>query len=313
MRGLDICRAYYETYGAPMLKEQFPELIPLIAVGLFGSGSECFGFDDEVSRDHDFEPGFCILLPGEDIIDRRDAFRLERAYAKLPREFMGLKRGLVQPAGGARRGVLRMADFFMEKTGAPDGMLTARQWLTVPEHALAEAVNGEVFFDGSGEVTRVRAHLSTCPEDIRRKKLAGSLLMMAQAGPYNYARCLAHGETGAAQLAAIEFVKHAMRAVFLLNGAWQPYYKWAFRALRALPELSLLAELMEYLITTGNDGDAAREKREVMEGMAADIIAGLKTQGLTKAECGDLDQHAFSVNDGIGDAEIRNLHIMAAL
>ncbi|MBR4443060.1 MAG: DUF4037 domain-containing protein [Clostridia bacterium] len=311
MRGLDICRAYYETYGAPMLKAQFPELLPLIAVGLFGSGSECFGFDDEVSRDHDFEPGFCVLLPGEDKIDRRAAFLLERACAKLPREFMGLKRGLVQPAGGARRGVLRMADFFAEKTGAPDGALTVRQWLTVPEHALAEAVNGEVFYDGPGELTRIRAGLARCPEDIRRKKLSGSLLMMAQAGPYNYDRCLAHGETGAAQLAAIEFVKHAMRAVFLLNGAWQPYYKWAFRALRALPKLSLLAELMEYLLTTGNDGETAREKRGVMEGMMADIIAELKAQGLTKAECGDLEQHAFSVNDGIQDAEIRNLHVLA--
>ncbi len=311
MRGLDICRAYYETYGAPMLKAQFPELLPLIAVGLFGSGSECFGFDDEVSRDHDFEPGFCVLLPGEDKIDRRAAFLLERACAKLPREFMGLKRGLMQPAGGARRGVLRMADFFMEKTGATDGALTVHQWLTVPEHALAEAVNGEVFYDGSGELTRIRAGLASCPEDIRRKKLAGSLLMMAQAGPYNYARCLAHGETGAAQLAVIEFVKHAMRAVFLLNGAWQPYYKWAFRALRALPKLSLLAELMEYLITTGNDGDLAAEKRRVMEGLAADIVAELKAQGLTKAECGDLERHAFSVNDGIQDAEIRNLHALA--
>ncbi len=313
MRGLDICRAYYEACGAPMLREQFPHLLPLIAAGLFGSGSECFGFDDELSRDHDFEPGFCLLLPGEEAVSRRDAFLLERAYAKLPREFMGLRRPLVQPAGGARRGVLRSADFFAEKTGAPDGVLTARQWLTVPEHALAEAVNGEVFYDGSGEVTRVRAALSACPEDIRRKKLAGCLVMMAQSGQYNYPRCLARGETGAAQLAAIEFVKHAMRAAFLLNGAWQPYYKWAFRALRALPKLSLSAELMEYLITTGNDGDTAREKREVMEGLAADIIAELQAQGLTKAEGGDLERHAFSVNDGIRDADIRSLHILAGV
>ncbi len=313
MRGLDISRAYFEAYGKPMLEAQFPELLPLLAAGLFGSGSECFGFDDDVSRDHDFEPGFMLLLPGEDVVDRRTAFLLERAYARLPREFMGLKRGLVGPVGGARRGVLRTAEFFRDKVGAADGALTLRQWLTVPEHALAEAMNGAVFFDGRGEVTRIREGLAGWPEDIRRKKLAGSLLMMAQAGQYNYARCLAHGETGAAQLAAVEFVEHAMRAVFLLNGAHRPYYKWSFRALRALPKLSLLAELMEYLISTGNDAELAGSKRDVIEGMAADIIAELQAQGLTEAVCQDLEKHAYSVNDGIEDGEIRNLHILAAV
>ena len=313
MDGLELARAYYEAHGAPMLREQFPELLPRIAVGLFGSGSECFGYDDEISRDHDFEPGFMLLLPGEDAVDRRTAFLLERAYDRLPREFMGLRRGLMAPVGGPRRGVLRAGEFFAEKVGAPDGILTVGQWLSVPEYALAEAVNGELFHDGSGEVTAIRQRLSAWPEDIRRKKLAGHLLLMAQSGQYNYARCLAHGERAAAQLAAGDFVRHCMAAVFLLNGAYQPYYKWAFRALRALPRLSLLAELMEYLLTTDNEPELARAKADVIEDMAADVIAELKRQGLTRAECGDLEKHAYSVNDGIGDGALRNLHVLAAV
>ena len=74
MRGLELCRAYFERFGRPMLEEQFAEVLPQLAVGLIGAGSECFGFDDAVSRDHDFEPGFCIFLPGEDVVDRRTAF-----------------------------------------------------------------------------------------------------------------------------------------------------------------------------------------------------------------------------------------------
>ena len=313
MRGLDLARAYYEAHGRPMLEARFPELLPHVAAGLFGSGSECFGFDDEISRDHDFEPGFMLLLPGEDVVDRRAAFLLERAYAKLPREFMGLRRGLMQPVGGPRRGVIRAADFFIEKTGTPDGVLTLNQWLTVPEHALAEAVNGEVFYDGGGEASAIRARLSVYPEDVRKKKLAGRLLLMAQSGQYNYDRCLMHGETGAAQLAAGEFVQNCMAAVFLLNGVYMPYYKWAFRAMRGLQRLSLLAEIMEYLLTTDNDGDTAKQKRDAIEGVCADVIAELKRQDLTRATCGDLEQHAYSVNDRIGDGEIRNLHILAAV
>ena len=313
MRGLELARAYYEQFGRPMLDKQFPELLPHVAVGLFGSGSECFGFDDDISRDHDFEPGFMLLLPGEDVVSRRQAFLLERAYARLPREFMGQRRGLMQPVGGPRHGVLRTADFFMEKVGSPDGVLTVGQWLSVPEYALAEAVNGEIFFDGSGKVTAIRQRLATWPEDIRKKKLAGCLLLMAQAGQYNYSRCLAHGEKGAAQLAVVDFVRHCMGTVFLLNGAYQPYYKWAFRAMRALPRLSLLAELMEYLLTTDNDRDMAAEKARVIEGVAADVIAELRRQGLTRADCDDLEKHAYSVNDSIADGDIRNLNVLTAV
>ena len=57
MKGLEIAGAYYEEYGKPMLEESFSDVLPYLAAGMFGSGSECMGFDDEVSRDHDFEPG----------------------------------------------------------------------------------------------------------------------------------------------------------------------------------------------------------------------------------------------------------------
>ena len=313
MNGLELSRAFYEAYGAPMLHEQFPEMERLVAVGLMGSGSECLGFDDEVSRDHDFEPGFCLLLPEESLVDRRTAFLLERAYAKLPKKFMGLKRSALAPVGGARHGVLRTADFFTEKVGAPDGVLTVDQWLKLPQQALLEATGGELFRDDLGEVSVIRAALKAMPEDVRKKRLSGHLLLMAQAGQYNYLRCLKHGEPAAGQLAVNEFVKSCIEVVFLLNKAYAPYYKWSFRALRRLPKLSLTAETLEYLLTTGNDRSLAESKYDMIESTASDIIDELQTQGLTKAICGDLEKHAYSVNDRIEDASVRNLHILYAV
>ena len=313
MNGIELSRAFFEEYGKPMLESEFPELMPYLCAGLFGSGSECFGFDDEISTDHDFEPGFCLFLPNENVVDRRQAFLLERAYAKLPKEFMGARRSLLSPVGGARRGVLRTGEFFTEKIGSETGDLTLQQWLTLPEQALAEATNGLIFFDNYGEVTEIREKLSHYPEDVRRKKLAGNLLLMAQSGQYNYKRCIDHGEPAAAQLAVNEFVNAAMAAIFLLNNNYKPYYKWSFRALRALPKLSLEAEIMEFLLTTNNDGDMAEEKYYAIEGIAADVIDELAEQGLTNAICGDLEKHAYSVNDGIQDSEIRNLHVLAAI
>ena len=222
MRGLELSEQYFETYGKEMLRNEFPELLPFLAAGLTGSGSECFGYDDDISQDHDFEPGFCIFLPDEEIVTRRSAFLLERAYAKLPKEFLGFRRALMQPVGGSRHGVIRTADYFTGKVGSGDGTLTLEDWLMLPESYLAEAVNGKIFFDSYGEVTAIRERLRAYPPDVKKKKLAGHLLLMAQSGQYNYLRCIRHGEPAAAQLAVYNYADNTMAAAFLLNGAYRP-------------------------------------------------------------------------------------------
>ena len=310
MKGLEISRKFYEQYGKPML-EEFADLKGLLAVGLCGSGSECFGYDDEISADHDYEPGFCIFVPEN--LDSRREFQLERAYSRLPKEFMGLKRSPLSPVGGNRHGVLHTAEFFMDKTGTTDGKLTAGQWFSVPDSALAEAVNGEIFEDQLGEVTEIRQRISRMPEDVRLKKLAAHLLNMGQAGQYNYLRCVRRGEGAAAQLAAVEFVKSTLQTVFLLNRRYMPYYKWSFRALRDLPLLSDLYEPLEFLLTSDNGTKTAGPKAEIIEDIAAMILQELHRQEITRATCGSLETHAYSVNDFIRDNDIRNRHILFAL
>ena len=150
MTGLELARGYWEQFGVPMIREQFPEYEEIAAAALTGSGSECYGFDDEVSRDHDFEPGFCLFIPGEEIVDRRTAFLMERAYAKLPAEYEGFRRQKMNPVGGQRHGVFRLDEYFRDKIGCTPEQMGMEQWLRLPEHVLAEAVNGEVSRDPAG-------------------------------------------------------------------------------------------------------------------------------------------------------------------
>lgn len=341
MNGLEISRGYYETYGKPMLEKDFPELLPYIAVGFTGSGSEHYGFDDVISRDHDFEPGFLIFLPDEAVVDRRQAFLLERAYAKLPKEFAGVRRQGIAPVGGQRNGVVRTAAFYRSKVGSADGTLTADGWLYLPDYALSEAVNGEIFYDGYGEVTKIRAGLRAMPRDILLKRLAGNVLIMGQAGQYNFERCLRHGEPEAAAFAAAEFVRAALKCAFLLNGQYMPYYKWSFRALRAIPGTEALADRLS-LILTGDISDrrVQAEKKTAIEA-AAVMISALAERGASDrkpSENGtasktdmppqessggvmsspdtdgcDLERLAYALNDRIADSRIRNLHILAAV
>lgn len=313
MQGLELARAYYEECGKPILEQQFSHLLPRIAVGLVGSGSECFGYDDEISKDHDFEPGFCIFLPGEETVSRREAFLLERAYGKLPSTFRGYHRSPMSPVGGNRHGVIFLEEFLLAKTGDPAGELALLDWLHIPEQSLAELTGGALFFDGSGEFSAIRQKLQYLPEEIRRKKLAGELLVMGQAGQYNYSRCVRRGDTGAAQLAAIEFSKAVMHAIFLLCRVYLPYYKWQFRALRELPLLGDLASVLEQIISGGNDPAAAERKQTVIEEICSVIIGELRNQGLSAYPGDETEGHAYAVNDSIRDGTLRNLHILCGI
>lgn len=310
MTGLELSKKYYEEYGRPKLEAEFADILDLLAIGFVGSGSDRFGFDDEISQDHDFEPGFCIFIPGEEKIDSRTEFKLERAYAKLPKEFMGFSRQMMSPVGGNRNGVIRTAEFYKKLVGSEDGYLSDQAWLFVPDYSLAEATNGEVFFDGLGEFTAIRERLMKMPEDARLKRIAGNVLLMAQSGQYNYLRCIKHGECEAAQLACYEFVNAAIKVKFLLAKKYAPYYKWSFRALRQLEGGDALAEKLSMLIL----GDASsEEKYYAIESVACDIIGELCDQRITKATCSDLEKHAYSINDMIKDNNIRNSHVLAAV
>ncbi len=311
MKGLELAENFYKEYGEKMIDENFSHIKQYLAIGLAGSGSECLGFDDNISQDHDFEAGFCIFIPDE--ISERDEFLLERAYSKLPSEFMGFERSKLNPVGGNRHGVIRISKFFKDKVGDSNGNITTDGWFYISEQFLLEATNGKIFRDNFGLITDIRNKLSYLPEDIRLKKLAGNILVMAQSGQYNYKRCIDRQETGAAQLAIGEFVNATLKVFFLLNKKYMPYYKWSFRALKDLEILSELHDTLEYLISSENTEKESRLKIEVIEDIAKSIINELEKQSLTRASSSNLVNHAYSVNDRIKDAEIRNLNVMYAV
>ena len=305
MRGLDEARRFYEQKGREMIHAQFPDYEGRVSVGLAGRGSQCFGYDDALSRDHDFEQGFCLWLTDED--DLAIGVALAQAYRAL-----GAKGARERSAlGESGTGVHRIGDFYRRYTGSPGAPESWQQWMSLPSWALAEATNGAVWRDDLGAFSAIREQLlHGMPEDVRKKKLAARVIGMAQAGQYNYARCLRHGEAGAAMLALGQFVSDAAETVFLLNRRHMPYYKWCFRALRELPLLGDMAEPLEFLLTgeNGPEGDAL--KSQLVEDVCASVLRELSAQGLCRGGTDYLEGPAFEIQRGIENPEIRALHIM---
>ncbi|WP_444321833.1 hypothetical protein [Megasphaera sp.] len=145
--GLDLCRAYYEEVGRPALQSQFAAVWDHIATGLVGEVSECLSFDDEISRDHDWGPSFCLWLSNEDYATFGQA--LQKAYAALPQEFRGFRRR--ETSGGKGRvGVWRISDFYRSFIGLSRAPETLAEWIRIPETFLSKATNGQVFTDPTG-------------------------------------------------------------------------------------------------------------------------------------------------------------------
>lgn len=238
-----------------MLYEQFPEIAEKAAAGLAGYGSECLGFDDEISRDHDYGPSFCIWLPRE--IYGEYGRKMQAAYDALPKEFMGVAGRVEEEQGKGRVGVLCLEDFYLEILGRDCVPEREEEWFAIPESALCTAVSGKVFEDNFGLFTKTReALLAYYPEEVWRKKLAESLAKAAQAGQYNYARAMKRGERIAAEICLTEFAKEIMQIVYLLNKKYAPFYKWMHRGLRELAVCGEIGDMLSLLYQVPDPAEA---------------------------------------------------------
>ena len=304
-KGLDASREFYREFGEEMLDRLFPDSVSAVAVGLCGSGSDCFGFDDDVSKDHDCDPGFMIFLPGSEVVDEKLAFRIERGYDGLPKTFRGMTR---KPAGmtHGRRGPVSLAAFLGSRIGTDD-VPSAAEWLTIPENYLAEVTNGELFRDDSGIFTGIRRRLCNPPRDVLLKKTAGCLFVMSQSGLYNYERCLSRGDADAARLSCFEFFRCAANAFFWLSGAYMPYYKWTFRAMRNLPEGERFAGLLSEIISGRDVGSG---KKEAID-LACGTVISMTSDKLCPIPPGmSLIDAAYYLNEKTADPNLRNLHVL---
>lgn len=324
MKGLELAEKYFEEVGKPMLLEKYPQYYERMAVGLVGQGSECFGFDDEISTDHDFGPSFCIWLNEQDF--QEAGLKINMDYDQLPKEFMGVPARVASTNGGGRVGVHETGTFYQSFIGSrkvPESLL---EWLYIPEGYLATATNGKVFVDNLGEFSAIRGKLlEFYPEDVRKKKIAARAAVMAQSGQYNYARLMKRGEYVGASLALSEFIKNTISMVHLLNKRYMPFYKWSFKSMTTLPKLKEVQEKINTLATMefqqevwqGVSADSyvytlnQKDKKVVLiEEICAMVAAELQAQDLTGRQDAFLENHTMEIMSRIQDETIRARHVM---
>ena len=315
-----------------MIHEKFREAEQRIAVGIAGEGSDCFGYDDLISRDHDFGTGVCLWLTGEDM----QAFGrdLADAYAALveSRGGDGLTERLRE-----RRGVMSINDFYSNVLGtdldveklcdifglnrrkkASDGdsdiemELTGEFWNDLDNSCLATAVNGEVFRDDLGVFSAFREFLlDYYPEDVWRIRIAEELHSFSAALQVNYARCMTRGDVVAASVCKLRGLESAMQLFFLMKREYPPYYKWTYRRLAEIDREGVFSSLLRDLsLRSCNTGawegrpynpDKLNTDDEVVvisEKLASHIVRMLGQRGFIRSTDPYLEKYVDEVLNG---------------
>jgi len=305
MKGLEISERYFWKCGASMIEQKFSDYKESIAAGLVGEGSECYGFDDEISRDHDWGPSFCLWLNKENY--RAIGAKLEEELARIPADFEGIGSREVTEWGRGRVGVFEIGEFYKRFIGFDHVPTNIREWRIIPEINLATCTNGKVFTDPPGEFTGFREGLNNFyPEDVRLKKIASRCMSIAQLGQYNFMRCIQRKEIVAARYVEAQFCAQVISLIFLLNRQYTPFYKWMHRAMKELP---ILGEVIYKLLSDIAISIGPGKKNQLMEETCAKIIDEFRREGLSGSPSDFLLDHGPIVQSKIQDEELRNTDV----
>ena len=316
---LHVCKRFYEVHGAKMIHEEFGDYEARIAVGLVGEGSECFGYDDEISRDHDFALGFCMWLSEEDY--RSIGAMLQRAYEQLLVDFGDeflREQGVETPVNSVnkvlshRRGVSSVREFYenllgvkVQKTEA-GGYILPDSWRQISEEKLAAATNGMVFRDDAGAFSKIRdSLLEYYPTKVWMMRLAEKLHGFAQTAQTNYARMMARKDYVTAALCVAKGMQYTMEIIYLLNQRYAPYYKWMRKGMQGLSQVDSVAPILDRIAVIPTQAAAwegrtysageVNYKDEIaasFEDIAEYLLMELKMQGVVKGTDTFLDVYA---------------------
>lgn len=323
IKGLEIDREYYENIGRPMLEEKFIDYFSEMTIGMFGEGSDCFGFDDSYSMDHDWGPGFYIWLESD--LYKIIGEELQREYDALPADYRGYKR-MNTEHGRRRIGVSNVDDFcsyYLGKMAYDEwksrGEISSAHMLEIPEYKLAAFCNGMIFkeygsfgdkehsvhdsdekttgrsLDTRGTIIGLRTYISEYyDKSTAIKLLCQRLAEFGQNAQYNYPRMKKRGDSAAAMQLLHTGLRRAVQAAYILNKLYAPHDKWlmkgteSFNILKDIPELIkeiTIEGAKELLEKESADGKADNNSRT--EVLIDNLAAMLLTESIRQDYIGN--------------------------
>jgi Domain of unknown function (DUF4037) len=272
--GMELSRGFFREVIGPIISKWFPSLC--YATASIGTGSDGLGFDDEVSRDHEWGPRCYILFKDED----RELTGLlhERLAQGLPREFCGYSVAIRASTGDTVPDRLMVGTLrdFIQKLCALDCRepLDAADWLTIPSQRLLEITSDAVFHDTVGDLTAIRQTLDYYPHDVWLYLLASSWQRISQE-EHLMPRAGHVGDELGSALICSRLIHDVMSLCFLMEKRYAPYPKWfgtAFQKLRCAAHLTPILRRAQTAANWHEREDAIGKAYEYAAGMHNSLV-----------------------------------------
>jgi len=248
MKGLEIARDFFFSWGRPFLTAQFPDLAGRIAAGRV-SGSDVLGGDDEISRDHNWGPQFDLFLSAQDFAAFGEHLS-QKMNAAAPNPWKGYR---LDGAGDQSVQVYSVPGWFRKHLNMERFPLAAVDWPPASlESILYFLRHGEIWVDGTGELGRWRSALHQYPEEMLRARVAEECFRVWHHGEYNFVQRMARRRDPIAIAICLgEFVAGVMRIVLLMSRDFTPYWKWLAFEFRKRPGAQPYIAMLEELVSVG--------------------------------------------------------------
>lgn len=264
MRGLELSEKFFHEVVYPILQTEYQALLPMLAIGFLGSGSEILGFDDELSQDHNFSPRVHIFVTepqGEPFM----ATIRQTIIDAAPAHYLGF--ALQQDEWLAFVQVTPLEAFFLDYLQMRHFPQSPQDWLKLDEQKLLELTAGKVFFDPQGRLQQMRERLDAYPDVVRYFLLYQGFVRLSEVGAIE--RTVRRGDPIATALYQAFFIYFAIKVLHLYKRRYCPYKKWMGHHLQYLgDEGRWLKQAIETMLT----GSTLQQTRE-------DVIAILTFLG----------------------------------
>ncbi|MGC9312807.1 MAG: DUF4037 domain-containing protein [Sediminispirochaetaceae bacterium] len=305
MKGLMLARRYYRETIHPAFMNAFPEEIGDMAFGLCGPGSECYRYDDDISRDHDWGPRVCVWIP--EVLFRQRGEEMERLYRDLPQSCCGYGPPKRSDQDVRRDGVISIPRFFLQFLGVERPPNTVKEWLCLDEEHLSICTNGDIFDDFHGEFTSFRRTLQDYyPRDVWLKKIVTRCFMFSQYGQYNLLRSLQRGDKLLTYYNCSMCIREAASLYLLLKRIYRPYDKWLFRMVRESgPEGAALCDRCREIMESHADEAVLALVEKTAAGLIALLIEELSGTAPIAGNTNFLQDYAFQIQACIEDEVLR--------
>ena len=247
---------FYKDYIKHMIRTKYPSYENRIAVGLVGEGSECFIYDDDISKDHDYEISLCMWLSDSDYKEIGDT--LNNDYKKTVEDYCVKNKIMIKYLYDSllarRRGAIRISDFYSNILGIhideQKKQLTDGEYSYIEDRFFATASNGLVFRDDMHMFSDIRDVIKKYyPKNIYIKKLIYNMHMFSQYGQSNYARSMSRGDYVTAHICVSNCIELCLKILCNIEKIYAPYYKWLRKKILDIGKYKNIIKLLDDLVS----------------------------------------------------------------